>query len=66
MDRYKYAEAILYGSFGEMPGKTVFPEKRSYYYGTEGVRFFKRVLDTDTISSREFRNFDSTYYLLLG
>jgi hypothetical protein len=28
---------LLYGSFIEMPGKRASPEKRSYYFGTEGV-----------------------------
>jgi hypothetical protein len=27
----------MYGSFIKMPGKMASPEKRSYYYGTEGV-----------------------------
>jgi hypothetical protein len=39
LGRYNYLGSILYGSFSEMPGKTGPPEKRSYYYGTEGVQY---------------------------
>jgi hypothetical protein len=36
-NRYNYTGHFFYESCFEMPGKTVFPEKRSYYFGTEGV-----------------------------
>jgi hypothetical protein len=42
-DRYNYTVHFFYDSCFEMPGKTVFPEKRSYYSTTEGVYCSKQV-----------------------
>jgi hypothetical protein len=37
IDKYNCYLGFVYGSFFEMPGKSVSPKIRSYYFGTEGV-----------------------------